>query len=71
MFRSGVKLEAGGDNLSQQYLTPSKVIGEQGSDVIIVGRGIISADEPIKMTAAYKEAGFKAYQETLWLLKNV
>ncbi|XP_033632341.1 uridine 5'-monophosphate synthase-like [Asterias rubens] len=57
----GVKLAEGTDSLGQQYLTPQKVIGQQGSDIIIVGRGIYQADDPVEVAKMYKEAGFSAY----------
>lgn len=61
----GVKLIEGGDKLGQQYLTPAEVVGNRGSDVIIVGRGIYLDDDPVKAAIEYKEAGFKAYMARL------
>lgn len=58
----GVKKAAGGDELGQQYNTPDAVIGEKGSDVIIVGRGVYEADSPAKEAKAYREAGWRAYE---------
>lgn len=62
-FTPGVKLVEGGDNLGQQYNTPEKVIKENGSDVIIVGRGVYQADDQVQEAKKYREAGWKAYQE--------
>lgn len=57
----GVKLEAGGDGKGQQYLTPAMAI-TGGSDLIIVGRGIITAPDQIAAAIEYKNAGWNAYQ---------
>ncbi len=57
----GVKLETGHDALGQQYITPEKAIREHGSDIIIVGRGIISAKNPLAQTQHYRDYGWRAY----------
>ena len=57
----GVKLAEGNDNLGQQYNTPENVIKNNDSDIIIVGRGIYEANDPIVEAKRYKHAGWRAY----------
>ncbi len=54
-FTPGVKLEAGADSLGQRYRTVEEVLGANRSDIIIVGRDICKAPNPVKIAELYRE----------------
>ncbi len=58
----GVQLQAGKDALGQQYVTPEMALVTHQSDIIIVGRGIIKAEDTLAEARKYREAGWSAYK---------
>ncbi|XP_005801302.1 uridine 5'-monophosphate synthase [Xiphophorus maculatus] len=58
----GVQIKAGGDLMGQQYTTPEDVIYNKGSDVIIVGRGILEASDWLEAAESYRKSGWDAYK---------
>lgn len=61
----GVHLGKSGDTQGQQYNNPDDVICKKMSDVIIVGRGIYEASDPVERAKEYQKAGYAAYEKSL------
>jgi len=60
-----VQKAAGGDGKGQQYNTPGKVVTEAGADVIIVGRGVLNAQDRRHEALEYRKQGWMAYESRL------
>ena len=54
-FTPGVQFELKIDSLKQAYRTPEIAIKEQNNDIIIVGRGILNAINPLEKAKKYKQ----------------
>ncbi|XP_061465032.1 uridine 5'-monophosphate synthase isoform X2 [Rhineura floridana] len=61
----GVQMQAGGDSLGQKYLSPQEVIANRGSDIIIVGRGILSASSRPAEAEAYRKVAWESYLQRI------
>lgn len=53
------------DGMGQQWRTPKEVIGKDGADIVIVGRGILSAKDRAKEAERYRRAAWAAYEERI------
>ncbi len=60
-FTPGINLVKTGDRLGQHYTSPEEAILTKGTDVIIVGRGILEADNPLEEAQKYQKIGWQAY----------
>ena len=59
-FTPGVNIMSKSDNSDQKYRTPQKAILVDNCDLIIVGRGIYSSDDPCETARQYKAIGWSA-----------
>lgn len=71
-FAPGISLpfkgETGGmksDGKGQRWRGPKEVIGSDGIDVVIVGRGILGAIDRAKEAERYRKASWEAYEERI------
>ena len=71
-FGPGVGLPAEGetngitsDGKGQQWRAPQEVIGRDGIDVIIVGRGILGKVDRAKEAERYRQAAWDAYEHRI------
>lgn len=60
-FTPGVSVEQNGDALGQQYNSPENAI-QNGADVLIVGRAITNAPDPVVAAKTFKDRGYAAYE---------
>jgi len=61
--QAGASTTSKGDALGQQYNDPRSLILEKGVDVIIVGRGILNADDSEEEAERYRKEGWRAIVE--------
>lgn len=57
----GVKLKAGKDSLGQRYRTVDEIVKKNRSDLIIVGRDITHAKDPLATARTYRQAAWNSY----------
>ena len=59
-FTPGIRLENISDNSDQKYITPEKAIN-RGSDILIIGRGIIDSENILESCRLYQNEAWKHY----------
>ena len=65
----GVKLQTGQDALGQRYRTIEEVLKKNKSDLIIVGRDITQAKDPLASAKLYRQCAWHATEEAWDLVK--
>ena len=53
-----------GDSLAQTYIDPNIAVRERGTDLLIVGRGILQAPDRIEAAKLYNRVGYQALSGT-------
>ena len=61
-FTPGIQLEDTCDISDQKYTTPKKVM-EDGSDILIIGRGIINSSDILDSCKMYQKEAWKYYNK--------
>lgn len=61
-FTPGVRIGVEGDGMGQKYRTPKEAC-KSGADIIIVGRGILKADDVVKECMKYRDEGWSGIME--------
>lgn len=56
---------ARGDGKGQVWRTPKEVIARDGADIVIVGRGILGADDRGKEAERYRKGAWEAYESRI------
>lgn len=54
-----------GDGLGQRWRTPAEVVGKEGADVVIVGRGILGASDRRREAERYRKEAWGAYERRI------
>jgi len=57
----GVQLKPGKDALGQRYMSLDEAIAG-GADLVIVGRGIYGAEDPVAAAKLYREKAWEAVE---------
>ncbi|XP_015788577.1 uridine 5'-monophosphate synthase [Tetranychus urticae] len=60
-FTPGVNIGSTGDGMGQQYVTPEEAVIKRNADIIIVGRGVLQAEDPVKMLLEFKTRAYSCY----------
>ena len=61
----GVKMQLGQAKTGQRYNTPETAIMDNGTDIIIVGRGITQASNLVESARKFQEKGWQLYEQRL------
>ncbi len=61
LLMPGVNLDVKGDKLGQRYMTAEAAMAG-GVDAIIVGRGIVAAEDPAAQAQRYRETAWQAFK---------